>query len=660
MYKFSKRSTQMINFNNVFSDQLTVKRIGIGIVGLLVTIVVLVSCLIVFSRFDEVSALSSNNQIQIFDSSGKTITMQKNESCYWVCSPCDMSCYTAWDDLGPVEFNLDIYTSFGWAKGTARCQDAGLRDPGNYDIRGRTGGIPGDSHGYCTIIYTGYWIEEDGYGYHHWDVNNYDSKTAPDYQRWSGSFKALAHGTISVDKRSTWSVTEQLSYYTFLTCKYDVYYSLEDATNRTNIVTSMYLDAGGHAVSLSSFIANQKLYVRESNLAFDHGCGYYCNDDIGYVVIQPEVINPVIWSDGTTVTYDVPYVSNASVGLVKCDNQTGEKGITQGGIESFENAYYEFHYVGTYFKNNEVSNSQQPFERTWVMATDENGEVSISEKYRNNKVSGDDFIEWNGQIVLPLGSCFIREVKPPDGYLISDKQYRVDSVFSEYEADKIEVQIIDLNTGENIEKLVDPQTLNLSFVYYEQVIRGDYKFLKVNERGETLDGIPFKITSQTTGEWHIAVSDNDGIIDTSSSHFPHTNSTNFNDSLYNEETNSIDDEDSLMSNSGLWFALNKKTGEVAEANDSLGAFPYDTYIIEEIPISKNKKYLPFESRIFVVDNHGYLIEGPQWVNKEPFIPIVPINEILPQTGDIPLWIFGLPIFAVLCYIMRRWVYYRKY
>ena len=68
--------------------------------------------------------------------------------------------------------------------------------------------------------------------------------------------------------------------------------------------------------------------------------------------------------------------------------------------------------------------------------------------------------------------------------------------------------------------------------------------------------------------------------------------------------------------------------------------------------------MPFESRTFVVDNNGYLIDGPVWVNKEPFIPpiippIVPASNILPQTGDVPLWIFGLPILVILCYIMRR-------
>ena len=47
-----------------------------------------------------------------------------------------------------------------------------------------------------------------------------------------------------------------------------------------------------------------------------------------------------------------------------------------------------------------------------------------------------------------------------------------------------------------------------------------------------LSGIPFKITSQTTGEWHIVVSDTNGVIDTSSKHVLHTNKTNNNDSLY--------------------------------------------------------------------------------------------------------------------------------
>ena len=185
------------------------------------------------------------------------------------------------------------------------------------------------------------------------------------------------------------------------------------------------------------------------------------------------------------------------------------------------------------------------------MATDENGQVAISEKYRNNKVDGDVFIEHDGKIVLPLGTCFIHEVKAPDGYLISDKMYRVRMSYNENVESKIETTVVDVSTGEHLQEIIDPQYPDTPFKFREQIIRGDYKFIKVNDKEETLSGIPFKITSQTTGEWHICVSDEDGIIDTSNSHFKHSNATNYNDAFYDEESNTITDEDALMSNCGV-------------------------------------------------------------------------------------------------------------
>ena len=55
--------------------------------------------------------------------------------------------------------------------------------------------------------------------------------------------------------------------------------------------------------------------------------------------------------------------------------------------------------------------------------------------------------------------------------------------------------------------------------------------------------------------------------------------------------------------------MDKETGELVAAEDSLSALPYDTYIIEEIAISKNEKYLPFETRSFVLENNSYKVEG---------------------------------------------------
>ena len=638
----------MIHFNEVFSSQISVKKISIGLISSISILLLLISFFSLFIDTNNNDAAASTKTYSI-NYSGKQVEVPGKETCWWECSPCDMSCYTSWDKLGPKTFTLRVETSFGEAHGEAECHDPGLRDPGNFDIRGREGGVSGDSHGYCTIEYIGYWIE-DGIAYHHWIVYN-DDHVMDGYQKWSGNFKAPVYGSIFIEKDSLWKWTERCSEYSFEGCTFYIYNTRADAETRTNSIGKVVLGQSGLGSTEFIYPAEKTFYLRESNKPGEHGKGYLINEDIGYTKIVPDSISYVTWSDKNTIIYDAPLVANAFLNIQKTDAQTNSEGVTEGSVESFENAYYEIEYRCGGYKNDIYK---------WIIKTNAEGVVGISEEFRDNKIDGDDFLEWDGKIVAPMGTYYIHEVKAPEGYLISNKNYKA-YIYPDPNNDlTCAISFIDLENGEALEHIVDPQTGNLKTKLKEQVIRGDYKFLKVDEQERTLAGIPFKITSQTTGEWHICVSDSDGIIDTSSTHYAHTNNTNFNDSLYNEETNTIDDEESLTESCGIWFAYDKKTEEIAQANDELGAFPYDTYTIEEIPISTNKKYLPFETRTFVVNNHGYLIEGPEWVNKESIIPVIPINEILPHTGDVPLWIFGLPILAVLCYIIRRWVYCRKY
>ena len=53
-------------------------------------------------------------------------------------------------------------------------------------------------------------------------------------------------------------------------------------------------------------------------------------------------------------------------------------------MPSFENAIYDFEYRNSPYTNGILH---------WQMATDADGKVGISEKYRDNKVGGDNFIE---------------------------------------------------------------------------------------------------------------------------------------------------------------------------------------------------------------------------------------------------------------------------
>ena len=82
-------------------------------------------------------------------------------------------------------------------------------------------------------------------------------------------------------------------------------------------------------------------------------------------------------------------------------------------------------------------------------------------------------------------------------------------------------------------------------------------------------GIPFQITSLTTGECHRIMTDENGYFSSASSYAKHSKDTN-----------------TGQAESGTWFGINSK-GENVKVNDAYGAFPYDSYCLEELRCEKN-------------------------------------------------------------------------
>lgn len=104
-----------------------------------------------------------------------------------------------------------------------------------------------------------------------------------------------------------------------------------------------------------------------------------------------------------------------------------------------------------------------------------------------------------------------------------------------------------------------------------RVKRGDFELRKID--ANTRKGMPdvlFSLTSVTTGECHMITTDENGYYSSSSDWNRHT-----------ENTNQGGSED------GLWFGLDSEGGSAPVDND-LGALPYDTYILEEIPSDANE------------------------------------------------------------------------
>lgn len=217
--------------------------------------------------------------------------------------------------------------------------------------------------------------------------------------------------------------------------------------------------------------------------------------------------------------------------------------------------------------------------RSWIFETDEEGKIHFSKDYF---VEGDDFYyDHEGSIVLPLGTVEIKEIKAPEGYL------PVGNTF-----------VVSLNESGTEPHIENWEVIEIS----EQVKRGDFAFSKTRQGSmERLASVPFRITSKTTRESHVLVTDENGMASTESSWTPHSQNTN--------KGTSADD--------GIWFGQDA-LGTQAPVDDNLGALPYDTYTVEELPCSANEGMVPVAFEITISRDKTTLDLGT--VDNKPYTP----------------------------------------
>jgi LPXTG-motif cell wall-anchored protein len=167
--------------------------------------------------------------------------------------------------------------------------------------------------------------------------------------------------------------------------------------------------------------------------------------------------------------------------------------------------------------------------------------------------------------LLPYGKFRIVESEAPNGYL-TDGAKPIDFAITE------NGKIVDL-TDE-------------AHSIYNQIKRGDIEGVKIGAgTHKRLADVPFRITSKTTGENHVVVTDDNGQFSTSSDWASHKHNTNA----------------GKTSEDGVWFGT-------SEPDDSKGALPYDTYIIEELRSDSNKGFElipPFE---IVVSRNNLVVD----------------------------------------------------
>ena len=185
-----------------------------------------------------------------------------------------------------------------------------------------------------------------------------------------------------------------------------------------------------------------------------------------------------------------------------------------------------------------------------IISLNDNAVLVDGKLYNKNEVvktihTGVDGIAATDADTLPYGHYKISESKNPTGYLTTG------AVDCEFDI---------VNDGEIMDLTDEAHSI------YNQIIRGDIEGVKIGDgTHKRLTNVPFRLTSKTTGESHIIVTDANGQFSTSSDWVSHKQNTNA----------------GKTSEDGIWFGT-------STPDDGKGALLYDTYTIEELHCDSNK------------------------------------------------------------------------
>ena len=326
--------------------------------------------------------------------------------------------------------------------------------------------------------------------------------------------------------------------------------------------------------------------------------GYYAADDFTVKVNAGQVTKKTVG--------DKPYDDPMYMLVGKFDGEktyNGAGNLPQGSA-TLADAEFTVDYYDTFDYDNYDDLKKADIEPThsWTFKTDEDG---FSYFDAEHFVSGDSLI-YNGANTpaIPRGAIVVRETKAPKGYLKSNA-----------------VSFQKIMEGSDISAL---KTYNLAEVP-EQVYRSDFEFTKKAENGsDCLAGVPFKVTSLTTGESHIAVTDENGYFSSASSWNAHDGNTNANDWALTAD--GTIDSSKLNASAGFWFGNNTvvgedgnaTTGDALKADNSLGALPFDTYSVEELRCTANEGYALVNTTV-TVSRNGASIDFGTLDDPEPEI-----------------------------------------
>ena len=405
---------------------------------------------------------------------------------------------------------------------------------------------------------------------------NVISKITPKYPvRYYRVIKTLHKGYLTLHKDSSnKTLTDSNDCYSLAGAEYGVYTD----SNCSNKVATLTTNVNGNANTVS--LNPGRYYVKETKAPK----GYFTDSQVYTADVSGanRESSPVKLS-----VSDNPANDPMAMLLGKYDGQktyNGAGNLPQGSA-TLAGAEFTVDYYATldYKSYDDLKNADVKPTRSWTFKTDADG---FSYFDTEHFVSGDAFF-YNGQnnICIPRGTVVIRETKAPAGYVKSDD---------------VSFQKIQENPTTDAVR-----TYNVPEVA-EQVYRSDIEFTKKADNGsEHLAGVPFKVTSLTTGESHIAVTDENGYFSSASSWNAHDSNTNAND--WALTASGTIDSTKLDANAGFWFGNNSvldgngttSTSDAVKADNKLGALPFDTYSIEELRCSANEGYALIDTTVTV-------------------------------------------------------------
>ena len=310
-------------------------------------------------------------------------------------------------------------------------------------------------------------------------------------------------------------------------------------------------------VTFSNLPAGHNYKVRETTSG---------SSNISYTITNSDVGTVTLSTSGHTFNYK-NRVKRGQVTVNKVDQDTN----------SCSNKSSELSFAGTKFQI--ANNSTNPviingtsYAKNAVIATKTLGENDCSVTFTD----------------LPYGSYIIKETAAGNGYAVNSEPITV--------------------------TIPTNNSYSVSTTFENQPIRGDLKFVKLdNEGGSPMANVAFSISALDQNhrikETHIVVSDQNGVVNTSSSFIPHSNHTNGYDAIY-DASNQVS-----FLGYGTWFGLDA-SGQPLEVSDEVGALPYGTYIIQELKCDANFfcSNIMNQNATIEIDSANQVVDLGNWNN----------------------------------------------